>query len=67
MYARRTHRRRPVISDPIIEEVRRVRREIEAEHGNDWKALERHFMKEQEKSPAQKAAYEPKKLPKRTG
>ena len=67
MYARRTHRRRPVISDPIIEEVRRVRKEIEAEHGNDWKALERHFMKEQEESPAKKAAYQPKKLPKGTG
>jgi hypothetical protein len=24
-----------VISDPIIEEVRRTRKEIEAEHGND--------------------------------
>jgi hypothetical protein len=29
-----------VISDPIIEEVRRTRKEIEAEHGNDWTALE---------------------------
>ena len=65
MYARRAHRRKPVTSDPIIEEVRRVRKEIEAEHGNDWKALERYFMAKQEANPGQKAAYKPKNLPKR--
>ena len=66
MYARRTHRRKPVMSDPIIEEVRRTRREIEAEHGNDWKALERYFMAKQDTAPEKKAAYQPKRLPKRT-
>jgi hypothetical protein len=64
MKPRRTHRRKPVISDPIIDEVRRVRKEIEAEHGNDWQALERYFMDKQESSPEKKVAYKPKKLPK---
>jgi hypothetical protein len=52
-----------VTSDPIIDEVRRTRKEIEAEHGNDWKALERYFTDKQKSSPEKKAAYEPKKLP----
>jgi len=51
------------MSDPIVEEVRRARQEIEAEHGNDWKALERYFMAKQERSPERKATYEPKRLP----
>ena len=63
MHAGRTHRRKFVISDPIIEEVRRTRKEIEAEHGNDWEALERYFTEKQESSPEKKAAYKPKKLP----
>jgi hypothetical protein len=52
-----------VIDDPIIEEVRRTRKEIEAEHGNDWAALERYFTEKQERSPEKKASYQPKKLP----
>jgi hypothetical protein len=52
-----------VTSDPIIDEVRRTRKEIEAEHGNDWKALERYFADKQKSSPEKKAAYKPKKLP----
>jgi hypothetical protein len=63
MHAGRTHRRKLVISDPIIEEVRRTRKEIEAEHGDDWKALERYFIDKQKSSPEKKAAYKPKKLP----
>lgn len=51
------------MSDPILQEVRRTRKEIEAEHGNDWKALEEYFMAKQESSPEKKAAYKPKKLP----
>ncbi len=65
MHARRTNRRKPINSDPIIEEVRRVRKEIEAEHGNDWKALERYFTDKQNNSTEKKAAYKPRKLPKR--
>jgi hypothetical protein len=53
------------MTDPIIEEVRRARKEIEAEHGNDWKALERYFMDKQESSPEKKVAYKPKRLPER--
>ena len=51
------------MSDPIIEEVRRTRRAIEAEHGNDWKALERHFVEKQNSAPVKKVIYQPKKLP----
>ncbi len=65
MYTRRTHRRKPVISDPIIREVRRTRKEIEAEHGNDWKALERYFIQKQEATPEKQASYRPKRLPTR--
>ncbi len=65
MYARRTHRRKLVISDPIIQEVRRTRKEIEAEHGNDWKALERHFIQKQEATPEKQGSYRPKRLPTR--
>jgi hypothetical protein len=46
-----------------MEEVRRTRKQIEAEHGNDWKALERYFTNKQKSSTEKKAAYEPKKLP----
>ena len=51
------------MSDPIIEEVRRTRRAIEAEHGNDWKALERYYVKKQNSAPVKKVIYKPKKLP----
>ena len=67
MYARRTRRRKLVTSDPIIAEVRRTRKEIEAEHGNDWAALERYFMEKQERTPEKKAHYKPKKLPRQRG
>ena len=63
MYARRTHPRKAVISDPIIEEVRRTRKEIEAEHNNDWKELERYFMDKQNSAPEKTATYKPKRLP----
>jgi len=56
-----------VTSDPIIAEVRRTRKEIEAEHGNDWAALERYFMEKQERTPEKKAHYKPKKLPRQRG
>jgi hypothetical protein len=51
------------MSDPILEEVRRTRKEIEAEHGNDWKALERYFVAKQNSAPVKKVIYKPKKLP----
>ncbi|MBN1507860.1 MAG: hypothetical protein JW955_13500 [Sedimentisphaerales bacterium] len=51
------------MSDPIIEEVRRIRKEIEAEHDNDWKALERYFVKKQNIAPEKKVVYKPRRLP----
>jgi len=51
------------MSDPILRQVRRTRREIEAEHGNDWKALEQHFTDKQENSPEEKVTGKPKRLP----
>jgi hypothetical protein len=50
------------MSDPIIEEVRRTRKEIEAEHNNDWKALERFFNDKQKIAPGRKAVYKPRRL-----
>ena len=63
MHSGRTHRGKPLTSDPIIEEVRRIRKEIEAEHGNDWEALERYFTEKQNATPEKTVVYEPKKLP----
>ena len=37
--------------DPIVEEVRKVRKEIEAECGNDWGKLMAHFKKVQDRWP----------------
>jgi hypothetical protein len=45
--------------------VRRTRKEIKAEHGNNWKALERYFIQKQEAAPEKKASYRPKRLPPR--
>lgn len=53
------------MKDPIVEEVRRVRKKIEADHGNDWDALERHFIEKQKTSSAKVVSYPPKKLPDR--
>lgn len=53
------------MKDPIAEEVRRVRKKIEAEHGNDWDSLARHLTKIQDASSAKVVSYPPKKLPDR--
>jgi hypothetical protein len=50
------------MKDPIIEEVRRVRKQIEADCGNDWEKLARHVIERQNASPAKVARYSPKKL-----
>lgn len=48
-----------MIRDPILAEVRRTRRQIEAEHGNDLEKIAAHYMKRQagavEAPPAGKA------------
>ncbi len=53
------------MKDPIIEEVRRVRKRIEADHGDDWEALTRHLIDRQEASSAKVVSYAPKPLPDR--
>jgi len=54
-----------VTPDPIVQEVRRVRKEIEAEHGNNWETLERYYMEKQASSPAKLFTGKPKPLPRR--
>jgi hypothetical protein len=51
--------------DPIVEEVRQVRKKIEADHGNDWEALTRHLIERQNASSAKVVSYPPRKLPDR--
>lgn len=53
------------MKDPIVEEVRRIRRKIEADHGNDWDALARHLIERQSASSAKLVRYPPKRLPDR--
>jgi hypothetical protein len=51
------------MKDPIIDELRRVPKKIEADHGNDWDHLIRHLIKRQNASSAKVVSYERKKLP----
>ncbi len=53
------------MKDPIIEEVRQVRKKIEADYGNDREALTRHFIERQNNSSTKVVSYAPKKLPDR--
>ena len=53
------------MKDPIIEEVRQVRKKIEADHGNDWDRLTRYLIERQNASSAMVVSYPPKKLPDR--
>jgi hypothetical protein len=53
------------MKDPIIEEVRRVRKKTEADHGNDWDSLIRHLIKKQNASCTKVVSYPRKKLPDR--
>lgn len=53
------------MKDPIIEEVRRVRRKIEADHGNNWEALALHLIERQNASSAKVVCYPPRRLPDR--
>ena len=51
---------------PIIEEVRRMRKEIESENNNDWKTLEKYLKENQLKRAKRPVVYSPKKLPDRS-
>ena len=53
------------MKDPIVEEVRQVRRKIEADQGDDWDHLTRHLMEIQNASSAKVVSYPLKKLPDR--
>ena len=53
------------MKDPIVEEVRRTRKKIEADHGDDWDALARHLIAREKASLAKVVSYSPKQLPDR--
>lgn len=53
------------MKDPIIEEVRRVRKKIEADHGNEWDSLIRHLVERQNTQSTQVVSYERRRLPER--
>jgi hypothetical protein len=53
------------MKDPIIEEVRKVRKKIEADHGDDWDSLARYLIEKQNASSAKVVSYPPKRLPDR--
>jgi len=53
------------MKDPIIEEVRRVRKKIEADYGNDWDRLIRHLIERQKAQSAKVVSYPRKRLPNR--
>jgi hypothetical protein len=51
------------MSDPIIDEVRCVRKKIEAEQGDDWDRLFRHLIEKQKTQHGKVISYLLKKLP----
>ena len=51
------------MTDPIIEEVRRIRKEIESENHNDWNTIEKYLLEKQTKRPKRQVTYQPQKLP----
>lgn len=53
------------MKDPIVEEVRRVRRQIEADCGNDWDTLTQYLTDKQKDPSVKTVSYPPKKLPDR--
>jgi hypothetical protein len=53
------------VKGPIVEEVRRARKKIEADHGNDCDRPTRYPIERQAASSAKVVSYPPKKLPHR--
>ena len=51
------------MTDPIIQEVRRIRKQIEEENHNDWKALDQYFRAKQKERKNQQVTSKPKELP----
>jgi hypothetical protein len=53
------------MNDPIIDEVRRARREFEDEHNNDWDRLVRYLIEKQKSQTFKVVSYPRKNLPDR--
>jgi len=53
------------MKDPIVEEVRRIRKEIESENHNDWDTIEKYLCEKQARRPSLPLTYSPNKLPNR--
>jgi hypothetical protein len=53
------------MNDPIIDEVRRARKDIEAEHNNDWDRLVRYLIEKQKSQASKVVSYPRKNLPDR--
>jgi hypothetical protein len=53
------------MNDPIVEQVRRVRKKIEADHGDDWDSLARYLIEKQTSSAAKTVSYQRRRRPDR--
>lgn len=53
-----------LMEDPIVAEVRDIRKKIESENGNDWDKLEKYLLKNQKKHKDKLYSGSPKSLPK---
>ena len=51
------------MKDPIVEEVRRTRKEIESENNNDWDTLEKYFVEKQAERAKPPVTHSPQQLP----
>ncbi|MBM3333851.1 hypothetical protein FJY63_04245 [Candidatus Sumerlaeota bacterium] len=54
------------MEDPIVEEIRSIRRQIEEEHGNDMDRLLEHVYEEQRKHPERFVRRKPRPLVRQT-
>ena len=53
------------MKDPIVDEVRFIRKQIEANHNNDWDSLVRYLIEKQNASSRKKVSFQPRKIPDR--
>ncbi|MCH8311319.1 MAG: hypothetical protein IIB17_12610 [Chloroflexi bacterium] len=53
------------MTNPIIEEVRRIRKVIESENNNDWDTIEEYLSEKQAERTTRPVTYKPQKLPDR--
>lgn len=52
------------MTNPIIEEVRRIRKEIESENHNDWDIIEKYLSEKQAERTTRPVTYKPQNTPK---